>query len=1479
MSSSTNMPNVQRFPTGIALEGEDNWWPYKREVSLAVESKGLQGYLHGTIAKPSDAKPAVTVTSPEGTTTTPTVTTPPYSQTPSPEEWYARDRYVVSTIVSNIIDPTGLGVDYTEAASEIWQELVKQFEQKSEELLLFHDSNLRAHRYAYPEETMEEHKRTMRNLLRRATNAGAVITDGQFRVIVLASLPKDWDADIRHLPGRTSSEAFIHLQGIWLQREKRRGEEEREEKKVKALLAMHVASVQAPDKNRPTCTNPNCRKVGHTIQKCWAKGGGAEGKGPNGWRFNKNNEPNRNQNPGNAVAATASTSTSTETPLETYVLSAEVTRDSASTSSSCTPCQGTHPADRPPDSNDHTFLRGWEHQGADEAIGSEDVHKHYLVPSPLVCTARRSNALLYAPTKTTYARTFIDSGATEHCWVNRSDFVEYSSVQGQSGTSALAGDAGKFKIHGMGTVEFITRVGEVIRRIRLTNVKHTPEFGHNLISLSSLDQRAFKGEWGDGALSVKTPEGLVVMMGRGKTKMYEVEILHQTLANSARSHEKPADIHTWHRRLGHVAVPRILRMESQGLVDGLQIKSKKLAGMCIDCIYGKATRRPFDEKLTHETEVLERVHIDLWGPATTQSIGGARYMMLFTDGASSVRVPAFLKDKQKETSVKEFHKYRIMAETQTGKRLRIIRVDGGGEFDNGLMEAYCTDRGITIEKITPYSSSANGMAERGNRTVIEGVRTFLEESGLPRSFWAEAAATFTYVDSFVPTARFPDRVPIEYWSNKRQDISHLRPFGCRAWATLPASRTDGKLARQAVECQLTGYMGRRGYRLWHQPSRTFMESRDVRFEEGEAHRSRDCMPELDDGELGSNQPAGSLEPEVPTSGPTNQRHVDPEGEELRIPGPVSDSSPPPLTADSPPPPQLRRKRENDAQANREDWATDSPPAGQTLALIAANPWTFASATTDTWVPSTFKQAMKAPEIWLPPMEAEYRTLIAKGCWELVRLPPDANLTGGRWTYAIKWGPGGEVLKRKARWVAQGYTQIQGQDYDKTYGAVARMESVRIVLAIIATLRLSLFQVDFTAAFLNSPISHDVYMRQPDGFIQPGNEDKVCKLKKSIYGTMQGSHDWQETLAAGYSDDGYVTSRANPCIRYRREGGEYTLTSTYGDDVCGGSSTENGRLRAVNDLAKRWESSEVSSHVLLGMNIQQNPITRAITISQKAYILRMLEHFQLLHVRRRHTPLPPNVKLCEAPTPLPDDDLQFMANKPYREFVGSVLWCQTCTRADIAFAAGLLARYQLHPGRPHWECVEWLAGYLLWSCEYAITYEAPGAGEEDVPGMGLKPKGYSDSDHAGCVDTRRSTSGYVFFMAGSPVSWSSKRQPSAALSSTEAEYIALSRACQQAVWLQSFLTEIDLDQQGPVTLLGDNFGSISLTENSKRHALVKHIDLRDHYIREKVATGAVRVSEIRTGMNVADVFTKALSGTIHAKMVGLLRLYRAEQGGC
>ena len=212
-----------------------------------------------------------------------------------------------------------------------------------------------------------------------------------------------------------------------------------------------------------------------------------------------------------------------------------------------------------------------------------------------------------------------------------------------------------------------------------------------------------------------------------------------------------------------------------------------------------------------------------------------------------------------------FRQYHVAGERQTGKKLKVVRIDGGRELDNKLMEDYCKDHGITIKRIIPYSSASNGMAERANRTVIEGTRTMLEDAGFPKNLWAEVASTFCYVDNMVPSERFPDDAPAELWMGKRQDVSHLRPVGCDVWAKLPERHRDGKLARQAVRGKMLGYVGRRGYRIWVPETRTVLESRDVRFEEGVPHRT---LPVTADGGNHKTVNHGDdLDPPVPIHSP------------------------------------------------------------------------------------------------------------------------------------------------------------------------------------------------------------------------------------------------------------------------------------------------------------------------------------------------------------------------------------------------------------------------------------------------------------------------------------------------------------------------------------------------------------------------------------------------------------------------------------
>src|SRR5258705_10602861 len=189
-----------------------------------------------------------------------------------------------------------------------------------------------------------------------------------------------------------------------------------------------------------------------------------------------------------------------------------------------------------------------------------------------------------------------------------------------------------------------------------------------------------------------------------------------------------------------------------------------------------------------------------------------------------------------------------------------------------------------------------------------------------------------------------------------------------------------------------------------------------------------------------------------------------------------------------------------------------------------------------------------PERWMVPMKVEMDTLLAKHTWDLVKAPPGANIMDSMWVYDIKWDGEGNRIKDKARLVGKGYTQQLRIDYNETWAGVKRLESVRMTAAIAAKHDLKLWRIDYVGAYLNSLTKEDIYMKQPEGFVEPGLEDHVCKLVHTIYGTMQGAHDWYETLKDTYSKLGYTTSRADPCVRYKKENGGDNLPPTYIDEI-------------------------------------------------------------------------------------------------------------------------------------------------------------------------------------------------------------------------------------------------------------------------------------------------------------------------------------------
>ena len=860
--------------------------------------------------------------------------------------------------------------------------------------------------------------------------------------------------------------------------------------------------------------------------------------------------------------------------------------------------------------------------------------------------------------------------------------------------------------------------------------------------------------------------------------------------------------------------------------------------------------------------------------------------MPVVDAGTSYKHGAYLSDKSDISTIAAFDAFRAKAEALTGRKIRRLRTDRA--YESAAWEEYCKHHGIVHEFTAPYSSAQNGLAERAIRTTMDDVRTLLHDSGLPHSYWAEAAAFSVDTRNLIPSRRHPGRIPLESFSGKCQDISHLRVFGVKCWAKIPTVNGvlisgGSKLDHRGIECRFLGYAtGHGNYKVQDVASKRVFVSRDVIFEEGLPYRT---LPSV-----GENIPLFDAVLDAPlgdNSDLTNQpiHHDDPDQQQKRvdnhadnhadrsIPGVVEPckstrvSQPSNLSLQS----KEYQQREQLGRSEGQDWATGREHSYASFAFdrLSFEQDDYIACLTETkalhHIPHSYRHAMATdPDRWMIPMQIEMDTLKTKHTWDLVKPPPGVNIMDSMWVYDIKWDGEGNRIKDKARLIGKGYTQQLGVDYNETWAGVTRLESVRMTAAIAAKLDLKLWRIDFVGAFLNSLTKEDIYMKQPEGFVEPEFEDHVCKLVHTIYGTMQGAHDWYETLASTYDKLGYTTSRVDPCVRYKKENGEYTIVDTYTDDVFGASTTEEEAEKRKTETGKVWEIKDIGeTEYFLGTRVQQNLTLGTIRLTQRPYWEHVIARFNLDNIPPRNIPLPVGILLDADMSPKTDSEKRQMDDKPYRPILGSVMWGQLATRPDLSFAVSLLSRFQANPGIEHWKALMHVIGYVKNTIDYGLTYSRDGD---------ISPTAFVDADYGGCRDTRRSTSGYVFTMAGGAVSWSSKRQATVALSTVEAEYVAMSRCAQQMVWMQNWLDEVEVEHVLPGLMKGDSRGAIALTKNTKDHGKIKHINIRHHYIRELVKSGAISLEQIPSAANLADLFTKPLPRDHHHRFLDELNIF-------
>jgi hypothetical protein len=311
-----------------------------------------------------------------------------------------------------------------------------------------------------------------------------------------------------------------------------------------------------------------------------------------------------------------------------------------------------------------------------------------------------------------------------------------------------------------------------------------------------------------------------------------------------------------------------------------------------------------------------------------------------------------------------------------------------------------------------------------------------------------------------------------------------------------------------------------------------------------------------------------------------------------------------------------------------------------------------------------------------------------GTWSIVDLPPKRKTISYKWVYKIKYDATGKIEWYKVRLVARGFSQTKGVDYTETFAPVAKFNSIRILLALAAKNDWEVHQLDVKSAYLNGDLKEEIYMDQPEGFVKNGDEEKVCRLHRSLYGLKQAGRSWYEKIDTFFEELGLERTHADNCVYQRRQNNKTLIITIYVDDLLIFASD----IEEIDDLKKklgeRFKMSDLGeAHYCLGIQITRNRQQGTIQINQTKYVDDIIERFNMTDCKPIATPMDPNVKLSKEMSPKNENDARKMQGIPYRNLTSSLMYAMTGTRPDIAYTVRTLSKYNDNPGELHWKAAK------------------------------------------------------------------------------------------------------------------------------------------------------------------------------------------------
>ncbi|KAJ9551062.1 hypothetical protein OSB04_015107 [Centaurea solstitialis] len=644
-----------------------------------------------------------------------------------------------------------------------------------------------------------------------------------------------------------------------------------------------------------------------------------------------------------------------------------------------------------------------------------------------------------------------------------------------------------------------------------------------------------------------------------------------------------------------------------------------------------------------------------------------------------------------------FKIYKAEVENQKEKRIKILRSDRGGEYFNHEFDTFCEENGIKHERTSPFTPQQNGLAERKNRTLVEMVNCMLNQSGLPTNLWGEALLTACYIHNRI-TSRVIPTSPYELWKGRKPDLDYFRVWGCVAYYRTPDPKRS-KLGDRAIKSIFVGYaVNSPAYRLLDKETGVIVESRGVDFLEdkfsGDAENS--------DRILDSNLPGTS------NNGSKTSQKVDEPRRSTRV------------------------RKEKSLGDDFLSYLVEGNHKKVTREII------FSINIDDD--PKTFEEAMSSRDasLWREAINDEMDSIMSNGTWVLADLPKGSKPIGSKWIFKRKRYPDGTISAFKARLVAKGYRQREGIDYFDTYAPVARISSIRTLIAISA-------------------------------------------LKVGILETKK-----------------YLSS--------------------------------NFKMKDLGEV-----------DTILGIKVKRSE--SQFSLSQSHYIEKILTKFQHLNIKEFNTPFDSSMKLDK-------NSGRAVAQLEYASAIGCMMYAMHCTRPDIAFGVSRLSQFTSNPGTDHWKAVGRVLGYLKRTSDLELTYNTH-------PGI---LEGYTDASWIDNSDDSKSTSGWIYTLAGGAISWASKKQTCIAHSTMEAEFIALAVAGKEAEWIRDLLTDLHFwsHPTPSIPMYCDSEATLSKVYNSMYNGKSRHMGLRHNYVRQLIENGTISIVYVKSCGNLADPLTKPLT---------------------